>query len=97
MTYQAFFSSVAILAAVMFSPIPAAQASGGSHCQVAAGAQWKSPQEVKTTAESLGYTVQRIETDDNCYEVYALNKRGQRVEVYFHPVTLEVVKEELDD
>lgn len=32
-------------------------------------------------------------TDGNCYEIYGHNKEGQRVEIYFNPVTGAVVKQ----
>jgi sulfoxide reductase heme-binding subunit YedZ len=38
--------------------------------------------------------VRRIKVDGGCYEVYALNDKGQRVEAYFHPVTFENVATE---
>ena len=38
-----------------------------------------------------GWKVQRIKVDGGCYEVYAFNEKGQRVEAYFHPRTLEPV------
>ena len=97
MKHRAILSGLAVLAAAVIGPAGLAQASGGAHCVVAPDAQWKSLQDVKTAAEALGYKVRRIKVDDNCYEAYALNSRGQRVEVYFHPVSLKIIKEELDD
>jgi hypothetical protein len=35
--------------------------------------------------------VRRIKIDGGCYEVYALNEKGERVEAYFHPKTLQPV------
>jgi len=35
--------------------------------------------------------MRRIKVDGGCYEVYALNDKGERVEAYFHPQTLEPV------
>ncbi|HWM28239.1 MAG TPA: PepSY domain-containing protein [Woeseiaceae bacterium] len=32
-----------------------------------------------------------MKIDGGCYEVYALNESGERVEAYFHPHTLEPV------
>ena len=29
----------------------------------------------------------------NCYEIYGRNKSGERIEVYFHPITGKVVEE----
>ena len=38
-----------------------------------------------------GWKVRRIKEDGGCYEVYALNEKGERVEAYFHPDTLAPV------
>ena len=38
-----------------------------------------------------GWTVRRVKEDGGCYEVYGLDDKGQRVEAYFHPVTLAPV------
>jgi len=35
--------------------------------------------------------VRRIKEDGGCYEVYALDEKGNRVEAYFHPVTFAPV------
>lgn len=31
-------------------------------------------------------------TKGNCYEIYGKDQTGKRVEVYFHPITGEIVK-----
>ena len=38
-----------------------------------------------------GWQIRRIKIDGGCYEVYALNEKGERVEAYFHPKTLDAV------
>jgi hypothetical protein len=38
-----------------------------------------------------GWKVRRIKEDGGCYEVYATDEKGERVEAYFHPVTLASV------
>lgn len=35
--------------------------------------------------------MRRIKVDGGCYEVYALNEKGERVETSFHPKTLAPV------
>ena len=35
--------------------------------------------------------IRRIKIDGGCYEVYAMNERGERVEAYFHPRTFAPV------
>ena len=44
-----------------------------------------------------GYKIKKFKvTDGDCYEIYGWNKKGQKVEIYFNPVTAAVVKEEID-
>lgn len=31
-------------------------------------------------------------TSGNCFEIYGREKSGKRVEIYFHPITAEVMK-----
>ena len=46
--------------------------------------------------ESEGWEVKKIKVDDGCYEAYAINTEGQRVEAYFNPQTFELIKSEVD-
>ena len=41
--------------------------------------------------ELLERSRKSIKEDGGCYEVYALNDKGERVEAYFHPRTLAPV------
>ena len=34
-------------------------------------------------------------TDGNCYEIYGYNKDGKKAEVYFNPVTAEIVTQKI--
>lgn len=54
--------------------------------------QWLSDAQIKAKAEALGYVVRSVGEDDGCLEVKGMNKAGAKVEVYFDPVTAEVVK-----
>ena len=63
-----------------------ATCDSGPKSRLAAGrANWKQQLKAK------GYTVRRIKEDGGCYEVYALDEKGERGEFYFHPVTLAPV------
>ncbi|MAC47335.1 MAG: hypothetical protein CMI12_10840 [Oceanospirillum sp.] len=37
------------------------------------------------------------ESRGHCYEIYGWNQAGQKVEVYFHPVTGKIMKQEVED
>ena len=38
-----------------------------------------------------GWDVRSIKTEDGCYEAYAIDAKGKRVEAYFNPQTFERV------
>ena len=38
-----------------------------------------------------GWKIRRVMEDGGCFEVYAFDKNGDRVEAYFHPKTLDLV------
>lgn len=54
--------------------------------------QWLSEAQIQAKAEALGYKVRSVGEDDGCLEVKGMNQAGAKVEVYFDPVTAEVVK-----
>lgn len=69
--------------------------ASSDYCASAPRAQWRSMADAKAAVEALGYKqVRKIEADDGCYEAYALDKDGRRVEIYLDPVHLKVVKVE---
>jgi DNA-directed RNA polymerase subunit alpha len=47
--------------------------------------------EIKSMLTAKGWQIRRIKIDGGCYEVYAMNERGERVEAYFHPRTFAPV------
>jgi len=84
--------SAAVLAALGTLGVGAAMAS--EKCS-APRAEWQSPEALQQKLESEGWKVKSIKADDGCYEAYAVDPQGRRVEAYFDPKTLEIVK--LDD
>jgi len=81
------------LAATVALPI-AAQATT---CTGGPQDQWMSQDQAAATATALGYSVRQVKIEDGCYEVYAKDKQGNRVEAYLDPVTGAVVKTKIDD
>lgn len=56
----------------------------------------------KKIVNEYGFAIKRFLTDGNCYEIYGwgLNEAGDKfvqVEVYFNPVTGEIVKKKVKD
>ncbi|MCJ8190684.1 PepSY domain-containing protein [Sphingomicrobium aestuariivivum] len=65
-----------------------AQATGKMECKVAeADRQPIELLEQKLTAE--GWQVRKSKVDGGCYEVYATDEQGRRIEAYFDPQTFE--------
>lgn len=74
----------------------AALASEDHGCK-APMAEWQPREVLQTKLEGEGWKVKRIKTEDGCYEAYAINNKGERVEAVFDPKTLQLVKMENDD
>ena len=73
-------------------------ATGLATCDSGEQESWQKPEVLQAKLEADGWEVRRVKEDGGCYEVYAKNASGERVEAYFHPVTLEPVPiEDHDD
>src|SRR5262252_3281024 len=70
---------------------PAANATGLATCDSGAREGWQTQEKLTAMLKEKGWQVRRIKEDGGCYEVYALNEKGERVETYFHPRTLAPV------
>ena len=66
-------------------------ATGLATCDSGPVSGWQPKEKLEQMLVEKGWKVRRIKEDGGCYEVYALNDKGKRVEAYFHPVTLETV------
>jgi hypothetical protein len=66
-------------------------ATGLATCDSGPKSGWQPVEKLEQQLKDKGYTVRRIKEDGGCYEVYALNEKGERGEYYFHPVTLQPV------
>lgn len=82
--------SLAVLApALAILAAPAAHADGNVRCNSGAKETWKPLQQLKKQAWLEGWTVQKVQVEGDCYEVYARTESGQAIEAFFHPVTLQ--------
>ena len=79
------------LAAALYLAAAQAQATGLATCDSGSSSPWQPQIRLEQMLSKQGWKVQRIKVDGGCYEVYAFNEKGQRVEAYFHPRTLEPV------
>ncbi len=69
----------------------AASATGLATCDSGPKEGWQPQAKLEEALKGKGWTVRRVKVDGGCYEVYGLDDKGQRVEAYFHPVTLAPV------
>lgn len=60
-------------------------------------ANWQPREAVQKMAESKGWTVRRIKTDDGCYEIKGRDATGREIEAKVDPATLAIVEFEYDD
>lgn len=69
----------------------AAQATGLATCDSGARETWQPQEKLEKQLTEKGWKIRRVKEDGGCYEVYAFDEKGERVEAYFHPKTLALV------
>ena len=82
---------VAAFLAIVAAASAPAQATGLATCNSGPQTTWQPQEVLAKKLQAQGWQIRRIKIDGGCYEVYAINDKGQRVESYFHPVTLDHV------
>ena len=60
-------------------------------CEAIPKAEWKPKAELEKKLTDGGWKVKRVKVENGCYEVYGFDEKGAKVEVFFHPKTLERV------
>lgn len=88
MSRQATLATVLLAGLVVTGPAFA----GEDVCPAYPDAQWMTKEQLADKAAELGYEVRQIKAEDGCWEVKGYDKDGNRVEVYFDPVSAEVKK-----
>ncbi|MEO1016258.1 MAG: PepSY domain-containing protein [Pseudomonadota bacterium] len=72
----------------------ASDAHAGPSCTSEPSDTWLSEAQMRTLIDASGYIVDVFKTTSgNCYEIYGRTDDGKRVEVYYHPITGEVIRE----
>lgn len=84
------FAVAAFFALSTLAAAPA-QATGLATCDSGPASGWKPQSALEKMLVDKKWQVRRIKVDGGCYEVYGTNEKGERVEAYFHPVTLDPV------
>lgn len=84
----------AALAAAAFAiaSVQVAGATGLATCDSGPQDGWQPQEKLVATLKEKGWQIRNVKVDGGCYEVYAIDDKGERVEAYFHPVTLERVQ-----
>ncbi|MBB1488608.1 PepSY domain-containing protein [Oceanospirillum sediminis] len=84
-----------VLAALAGMSTPAL---AGPSCTEGRTAEWIDENVMQQRIVDMGYKIKKFkESRGHCYEIYGWNSAGQKVEVYFHPVSGKIMKEEIED
>ncbi|PKR55676.1 PepSY domain-containing protein [Thalassospira marina] len=86
----------AVVALSSYGFLPSIASADEVGCNAPAD-QWQEPEALQTMLEAKGWNVKRIKTEDGCYEVYAVDDKGERVETFFDPATLEAINKKDGD
>jgi hypothetical protein len=72
--------------------IPAA-AQAAPNCTSEPRDKWMSEETMKAKVATLGYEqIKTFKVSGSCYEIYGYTKDGKKAEVYFNPVSGDIVK-----
>ncbi|MBX4911913.1 MULTISPECIES: PepSY domain-containing protein [Rhizobium] len=80
-----------ISALVIIAATPALAIASPS-CTKEPKSKWMPEKAMKEKIDALGYQVKTFEITGSCYEIYGKDKQGDRAEVYFNPVSGEIVQ-----
>lgn len=78
-----------ILSVLLSTPALTAMASDDL-CNVPE-AEWRLQAELEADLTAKGWKIANVKKEDGCYEVYATDDKGAKVEVFIDPKTFEVV------
>ncbi|MGB7317681.1 MAG: PepSY domain-containing protein [Planktotalea sp.] len=87
-----------IIASVIAVTLLSAPAfASGKKCDSPSQDQWMSKAELTSMYAEKGYDVKNLKSEDGCYEIYALDAKGKRVELLVDPMSGELLGTENDD
>jgi hypothetical protein len=78
------------------------QVWAGADCPDVPENQWMTKRAMqKKIINDYGFVIKKFKIDDNCYEIYgwevdAQGRESKKIEVYFNPVSGEIVKKKDD-
>ena len=87
-------NAVLVSAAILSLGLAAApaMADGKKDCTTQPKSAWKARTDAEAAAKASGHTVRGSKIEGNCYEVYAMSKDGKKVELFYNPVDLVLMK-----
>ncbi len=85
-------AAILVSVAIISTPAHVASATGLATCDSGSPDTWQPQEKLTAMLKAKGWDVRNIKVDGGCYEVYALDEKRERVEAYFHPVTLARVQ-----
>lgn len=88
------FKSLIALTVVVACP---SLALASPSCTKEPKANWMPEAAMKAKIDAQGYKVKTFQVTGSCYEIYGKDKDGKRAEVYFNPVSGEIVKAGIGD
>jgi hypothetical protein len=80
-----------IAAALLLAASAGAFAQHTEKCEPVPQAEWKPQAELERKLTNQGWKISRVKITNGCYEVYGRDEKNQKVEIFFHPKTFEVV------
>ena len=75
-----------MMIALALTTVAAGPALAGGKC-VVPEAEWQPQAALEAKLKADGWDVRSVKVEDGCYEAYALDAEGNRVEAYFDPKT----------
>jgi hypothetical protein len=84
-----------LLSAAVLCLFASGAAFAGERCSVPKS-EWQPEQALRQKLEDAGWKINRIKIDNDCYEVYGTDEKGQRAETYFDPKSLDPVNTKSD-
>ncbi|WP_164117757.1 PepSY domain-containing protein [Sphingorhabdus sp. Alg239-R122] len=89
MKFSQALMAVAAATAMQVATAEPAQATGKIKCEAGPQSGWVSREKLEAELKAKGWKIKKSKVDGGCYEVYGTTPKGDRVEAYFHPVTME--------
>lgn len=86
------FNLVLMPVVILALSASSAWAHGNVKCTTQPKSEWRAHTELRAKLVKQGWTIRRVEPTSSCYEVYAKDPKGKRVEAFFNPVTFERVE-----